>query len=78
MPSWWSWLGLLEHVVIGAVITLFNAALHQPIWVALIATGIIGVFHEMADGDFTVSPGHPWNGLIDVLAFMAVPLMVML
>src|SRR2546425_478903 len=31
--------------------------------------------HELGDGDFTKAEGAPWNGILDVLAFLPVPLM---
>jgi hypothetical protein len=34
----------------------------------------VGIAHELGDGDFTKAEGAPWNGIIDVLAFLPVPL----
>ncbi len=41
-----------------------------PAWIRPL--GLIA--HELGDGDFTKAEGAPWNGIIDVLAFLPVPL----
>jgi len=40
----------------------------------VVAVAAVGIAHELGDGDFTKAAGGPWNGVIDVLAFLPVPL----
>src|SRR5437763_12497892 len=40
----------------------------------VIAVAAVGVAHEWGDGDFVSAPGAPWNGILDTLAFLPVPL----
>lgn len=84
VPSWVSWVGLSEHVAIGSLVTLALGLLHAPSGALLLAALIVGGVHEQAQrdaqgrtwSDFRWSnPGGPWNGVLDVLAFLPIPLL---
>lgn len=71
LPPWLSPSGLLTHLAVGGVLTLigFN-------FVAVLA---VAIAHEVGDGDLRRSaPGWPWNGLLDVAAFLPIPLLTVL
>ena len=74
-PSWIRPLGLVEHVIVGAVLTALLAALGTPALARVVAVAAVGVAHELGDGDFTRAQGAPWNGILDMLAFLPVPLL---
>jgi len=83
IPSWVSWPGLLEHLLAGAGITLLVYALclavhhmFDPLCPVLVALAV-GIVHEWMDGDLLTSPGHPWNGLLDLGAFLPVPILAL-
>jgi len=40
----------------------------------LMAVLAMGIAHEIGDGDFLRANGGPWNGVLDVLAFLPAPL----
>ncbi|HYU00159.1 MAG TPA: hypothetical protein VEK85_07260 [Gemmatimonadales bacterium] len=63
-PSPWG--GWLLHAVIGTGVTAVLAWLAAPP-VAVLAMGIA---HEIGDGDFLQANGGPWNGVLDVVAFL--------
>jgi len=63
-PSPWG--GWLLHTVIGTGVTAVLAWLAAPP-VAVLAMGIA---HEIGDGDFLRANGGPWNGVLDVVAFL--------
>lgn len=84
VPVWLSWVGLGQHAALGALVTLIlglgGAAGGTVVLMAL----IVGCTHEQAQrdnqgrtwSDFRWSnPGGPWNGLLDVLAFVPIPLL---
>ena len=69
LPPWVSPTGLLGHLLVGAVLTLL---LHLN-FLAVLA---VAVAHEVGDSDLKRgTPGWPWNGLLDVAAFLPVPLL---
>jgi len=71
LPSWISISGLLTHALVGWVLTLlgFN----------LVAVLAVAIAHEVGDGDLRRSaPGWPWNGLLDIVFFLPIPLLVLL
>jgi hypothetical protein len=75
LPTWLRPLGLVEHLIIGAALTALLAALGTPAAARVVAVAAVGVAHELGDGDFTRAQGAPWNGIIDLLAFLPVPLL---
>lgn len=75
LPTWWSWKGLIQHASIGLAVTLLGALAHAAAWLAVLLMLAVGVWHETIDGDFTSEAGAPYNGLLDVAAFVLVPLM---
>ena len=75
LPRWIRPLGLVEHVVAGAVLTALLWVLGTPAVARIVAVAAVGVAHELGDGDFTRAPGAPWNGVLDVLAFLPGPLL---
>jgi len=70
IPAWISWRGLGQHAAIGAAVTLLSALAHAASWLAVLLMLTLGVWHEWSDGDLTRAPGAPWNGLLDVGAFL--------
>jgi hypothetical protein len=74
LPTWIRPLGLLEHVIVGGVLTALLAALGTSALARVVAVAAVGVAHEWGDGDFVTAPGAPWNGILDTLAFLPVPL----
>ena len=74
LPTWIRPLGLAEHLIVGAALTALLAALGTPALARVVAVAAVGVAHELGDGDFTTAQGAPWNGIIDLLAFLPVPL----
>lgn len=77
IPIWVSWTGLAEHVGIGFAVTLLCVASKQPMGQAVGMSFLIGLAHEMYDGDLLTADGAPWNGFVDILAFMLVPLIAL-
>lgn len=73
LPKWISPIGLVEHVVVGGVVTALLAGLGTPVAARILAVAAVGIAHEWGDGDFVQAPGAPWNGILDVLAFLPVP-----
>ena len=78
LPAWIKPLNLLLHVGAGIVLTYILSALGTPPLANLIAVGAVGVAHELGDGDLTTAPAAPWNGILDVLAFLPGPLVRLL
>jgi len=64
------WGGWLLHAVIGAGVTAVLAWLGAPPVAVLAAVLAMGIAHEIGDGDFLQVNGGPWNGVLDVLAFL--------
>ena len=75
LPTWIRPLGLAEHVIVGGLLTALLAALGTPALARVVAVAAVGVAHELGDGDFTRAQGAPWNGILDTLAFLPVPLL---
>ncbi|HEY6158114.1 MAG TPA: hypothetical protein VIV88_11710 [Gemmatimonadales bacterium] len=75
LPTWIRPLGLVEHVIVGGALTALLAALGTPALARVVAVAAVGVAHEWGDGDFVSAPGAPWNGILDTLAFLPVPLL---
>ncbi len=75
LPNWIRPLGLAEHAIVGGVLAALLAALGTPALARVVAIAALGIAHELGDGDFTRAQGAPWNGIIDVLAFLPVPLL---
>ena len=75
LPTWIRPLGLAEHVIVGGVLTALLAALGTPALARVVAVAAVGVAHELGDGDFTRAQGAPWNGILDTLAFLPVPVL---
>ena len=67
-PSPWG--GWLLHAVIGTGLTAVLAWLGAPPVAVLAAVLAVGIAHEIGDGDFLPANGGPWNGVLDVLAFL--------
>ena len=64
------WGGWLLHAVIGTGVTAVLAWLAAPPVAVLVAVLAMGIAHEIGDGDFLRVNGGPWNGVLDVLAFL--------
>ena len=75
LPTWIRPLGLVEHLIVGGLLTALLAALGTPALARVVAVAAVGVAHELGDGDFTRAQGAPWNGILDMLAFLPVPLL---
>jgi len=73
LPAWIRPLGLAEHLIVGGVLAVLLAVLGTPAAARVVAVAAVGIAHELGDGDFTKAEGAPWNGIIDVLAFLPVP-----
>lgn len=74
-PAWLSPIGVLEHFVIGAVLTVLFG-IWCPSGVVFTAVLIIALVHEQAQtnwSDFRTVNGGPWNGALDVVSFLIVP-----
>jgi len=74
LPAWIRPVGLAEHLVVGGVLAALPAGLGTPAVARVVAVAAVGIAHELGDGDFTKAEGAPWNGILDVLAFLPVPL----
>jgi hypothetical protein len=68
------WGGWLLHAVVGTGLTAVLAVLAAPPVAVLVAVLAMGIAHEIGDGDFLRVNGGPWNGLLDVLAFLPAPI----
>ena len=66
--------GWLLHAVVGTGLTAVLALLAAPPLPVLVAVLAMGIAHEIGDGDFLRVNGGPWNGLLDVLAFLPAPI----
>ena len=75
LPTWIRPPGLAEHVIVGGLLTALLAALGAPALARVVAVAAVGVAHEWGDGDYVSAPGAPWNGILDTLAFLPVPLL---
>lgn len=83
LPTWVSPVGLLEHFLAGACITVADVAIDlavghafDPLCPVLIALAV-AIVHEYMDGDLLRNVGRPWNGLLDIAAFQPVPLLAL-
>ena len=56
--------------MIGTGLTAVLAWLGAPPVAVLVAVLAVGIAHEIGDGDFLPANGGPWNGVLDVLAFL--------
>lgn len=83
IPTWVSWVGLGEHVAAGAGIAVLLRSAETPALACVQAVLVVGLVHEQAqrtiDGrywsDFRLDqPGGPYNGILDVLAFLPAPI----
>ena len=74
LPAWIRPLGLAEHLIVGGVLAVLLALLGTPAAARVVAVAAVGIAHELGDGDFTKAEGASLNGIIDVLAFLPVPL----
>ena len=68
------WGGWLLHAAVGLGLTAVLAGLDAPRVALLVAVLATGIAHEIGDGDFRRAKGGPWNGVLDVLAFLPAPL----
>ena len=68
------WGGWLLHTAVGLGLTAVLAVLGTPRVALLVAVLAMGIAHEIGDGDFLQANGGPWNGVLDVLAFLPAPL----
>jgi hypothetical protein len=73
-PSKSPWGGWLLHAVIGIGLTAVLAWLAAPPVAVLVAVLALGIAHEIGDGDFLRANGGPWNGVLDVVAFLPAPI----
>lgn len=82
VPKWVSWIGLGEHLVVGFAMTLITIVLPttligKALLLCISAAGL-GYAHELADGDFKPENNGPRNGIIDVLAFIVIPVIFLI
>ena len=76
MPKWISGIGLLEHFVVGTAITIIYMFIVVNPGITLLTVFIVAVAHEIGDNDLKPNAeGWPWNGLLDVIAFLPTPLL---
>jgi hypothetical protein len=73
-PSKSPWGGWLLHAAIGTGLTAVLAWLAAPPVAVLVAVLALGIAHEIGDGDFLRANGGPWNGVLDVVAFLPAPI----
>lgn len=73
LPSWIVPFGLLEHLLAGIGLTAVLALLGTPPVAILVATLAVGFAHELGDGDLRKEQHGPWNGLLDLAAFLPAP-----
>jgi len=64
------WGGWLLHAAIGTGLTAVLVWLAAPPVAVLVAVLAMGIAHEIGDGDFLRANGGPWNGVLDVVAFL--------
>lgn len=69
-PSWISWRGLRQHLYVGAAVTILCDLAEAQVWLPVVLLLGLGGWHEWLDSDFTTEAGAPWNGVLDVLAFL--------
>jgi len=74
MPAQSPWGGWLLHAVVGIGLTAVLAGLAAPPLAVFVAVLAMAIAHEVGDGDFLPANGGPWNGVLDVLAFLPGPL----
>ena len=74
LPSWIVPIGLLEHFLVGIGLTVVLALLGAPPAAIFTAVLSVGFAHELGDGDFRRANHGPWNGILDVLAFLPGPI----
>ena len=74
MPSWIVPVGLLEHFLVGIGLTAVLALLGTPPVAILVAVTSVGFAHELGDGDFRRDRNGPWNGIVDLVAFLPAPI----
>lgn len=75
MPRWLSPEGLIEHQFAGSILWLALWLLHTPATACYAACLALGGVHEwtqaqMGGSDVERAHGGPWNGVLDVLAFL--------
>ena len=74
LPKWLTSIGLLEHFLVGIGLTAVLALLGTPPAAIFAAVFAVGFAHELGDGDFRSAQHGPWNGIIDVVAFLPAPI----
>jgi hypothetical protein len=77
VPAWLSWKDLGIHLGLGTVSAALLTWMGTPALASLVELCIIGTVREYSEGwtDFQRANGGPWNGLLDILAWMlGVPL----
>jgi len=75
LPTWIRPLGLAEHVIVGGVLTALFAALGTPALARVVAVAAVGVAQGWGERKFKKAQGAPWNGVLDTLAFLPVPVL---
>lgn len=63
LAVWWYEYVNSEHFLIGSVLVLLGFG-----WPVLLAIGLV---HEAMDGDLFTAPNAPWEGVKDILWFLA-------
>jgi hypothetical protein len=74
LPAWTQWHGLLPHGSAGLLLTILGAFAGAPAWYICAAVLSVALAHELGDGDLTNNVRAPWEGLLDMLMFLPVPL----
>lgn len=83
---WWlSWLGLAQHQAVSSGVTILAGLLGASPLVIAVMLLIAGLYHEQAQqdlvtyqwwSDFRKKNGGPYNGTLDVISFVPLPLWV--
>lgn len=76
IPSWLKPGFIVIHILVGAALWLVMWRLGSPpaaIFVAALAMGVAKEYGEEPSDLVGSGNGQPWNGIIDVLAFVVAP-----
>jgi hypothetical protein len=78
IPKWFSWRGIILHIVVGEAASWYISAPWQASVAAILMGAIKEYTEQTPDGrhwsDFRVENGGPLNGILDVVSFAVGPL----
>lgn len=84
LPDWVSLIGLLEHCIVGGILTAVLGLLKTPPGAVVVSALVLILMHEREQRDVrgryfsdfrSGNPGAPLNGACDVLAVLPFPLL---